>query len=498
MYELFQTWKQPPPHSNAPFLFASEQIKRLDDFLIRARKYQNNGPDSIKQNPPPQTLQQHAQAFISNQHHGLPQRDLLIAVDRLIELTNQRKALSPLDVDAQAQIQVLYKLKEVLSTQSLPPTILPAIQDKLMGFTRKELERLNNRSTPMVHQMLPLQQQPGLGQGQSGQPPLDLSRLGPLVQQMMMGQQGQNYPQNYGLSQPNLGVSANPPNYSQANFGGLANPMAGLFANGNSGQPNTPVIPESLLSSLKTAGLVSNGIVFKVELSNAELLKPRPELVENFLYKNLPKQCSTCGKRYRDDAKGHEAREKHLDWHFRVNKCLREGNRAVNRCWYLTEQEWIEYHDEDEILGLVQLDHVRSDKDEKLDLEVLAKKYVPVPGDKTISRNCPICKDKFETQWSDEAEDWVWINAIEEKGKYFHAICHAESQMGKKKDGKEREKRLQASTDSQQDSPVIHTPTPQPVLPQGLDLAAILSNANSKRKFEGDDGRDAKREKFAI
>jgi pre-mRNA cleavage complex 2 protein Pcf11 len=237
------------------------------------------------------------------------------------------------------------------------------------------------------------------------------------------------------------------------------------------------------------------------------------------LYKKLPNQCSTCGKRYNNDAQGHEAREKHLDWHFRVNKRLREDNRAVNRCWYLTEQEWIKYHDEDEILGLVQVEQEKSEKEDRLDIESLGKKYVPVPTDKSISDHCPICKDKFETQWNEEAEDWVWINAIEEKGKYFHAICHAEAQLAKKKDTKEREKKSlhisQDAKDSARNSPAIATPqslhsqtvtpssqqpTPastQPVLPAGLDLASILANA-SKRKFEGDDERGTKREKSMV
>lgn len=557
MFELFQTWKNPPVNCNTPYLFAIEQMNKLENFLIRARQFQGSGRKPSPGPNSPLTLQQHAQDFISRERHGLPQHDLLTAVDQLVELTNQRKAMNPGDIDAHTQIDMLHKLKDVLSTQSLPPSILPAIQDKLMAFTRKELERLNSKTNgqnnhhypppSMLNQ--PVQNQPNFGyssnfnnnihnnhngnqlqqQQQQDQPnqhqaqqqyqQLDLSKLGTLVQQMVGGpQQVQQHQQqqNHHHHQQQQQLQQNQLQQPGALFGSSPN----------------PILPESLINSLKSAGLINNlknnnginGIAFKVELTNADIVKPRSDFVE-FLYKKLPNQCSTCGKRYSNDTKGQEEREKHLDWHFRVNKRLREENRAVNRCWYLTEREWIEYHDEDEILGLVQVEQEKLEKDSQIDIEALSKKFVAVPIDKTISNLCPICKDKFETQWSEEAEDWVWINTIEEKGKYFHAICHAEAQLAKKKDSKEKERKAISNSKDLKDS-VRNSPTPssmtsqaatpvatsqpietpsqstsqsksQPVLHAGIDLASILANAG-KRKFEGEEDQGTKREKSMV
>lgn len=50
----------------------------------------------------------------------------------------------------------------------------------------------------------------------------------------------------------------------------------------------------------------------------------------------------------------------------------------------------------------------------------LLNKFVMVPPtaatDEEISR-CPICKETFKNEYSEEEEDWVWRNCIEIDGK---------------------------------------------------------------------------------
>jgi pre-mRNA cleavage complex 2 protein Pcf11 len=53
--------------------------------------------------------------------------------------------------------------------------------------------------------------------------------------------------------------------------------------------------------------------------------------------------------------------------------------------------------------------------------------YIPVPTDAALSNvNCPICQEKFEGVWHDEAQEWVWMDAVKVGGRIYHATCLAE------------------------------------------------------------------------
>lgn len=59
----------------------------------------------------------------------------------------------------------------------------------------------------------------------------------------------------------------------------------------------------------------------------------------------------------------------------------------------------------------------------------LLNRTVPVPPDAATNeeiRHCPICKEEFKNEFSEEEEDWVWRNAIEVDGRIYHASCKAE------------------------------------------------------------------------
>lgn len=54
--------------------------------------------------------------------------------------------------------------------------------------------------------------------------------------------------------------------------------------------------------------------------------------------------------------------------------------------------------------------------------------YIPVPDDPIkASSVCPICQEKFEMKWLDEAQEFVWMDAKEVGGRIYHASCHAEA-----------------------------------------------------------------------
>jgi pre-mRNA cleavage complex 2 protein Pcf11 len=54
--------------------------------------------------------------------------------------------------------------------------------------------------------------------------------------------------------------------------------------------------------------------------------------------------------------------------------------------------------------------------------------YIPVPNDATMANSvCPICQEKFEARWIDDAQDFVWMDAVKIGGRIYHASCHAEA-----------------------------------------------------------------------
>jgi len=58
--------------------------------------------------------------------------------------------------------------------------------------------------------------------------------------------------------------------------------------------------------------------------------------------------------------------------------------------------------------------------------------YLPVPEDaasRAANSTCPICQEKFEMKWLDEAQEWVWTDAIRAgpQGRVYHASCHREA-----------------------------------------------------------------------
>ena len=54
--------------------------------------------------------------------------------------------------------------------------------------------------------------------------------------------------------------------------------------------------------------------------------------------------------------------------------------------------------------------------------------YLPVPDDSSrVNTACPICQEKFEMSWLDEAQEWVWTDAVNVGGRVYHASCHREA-----------------------------------------------------------------------
>jgi pre-mRNA cleavage complex 2 protein Pcf11 len=59
-------------------------------------------------------------------------------------------------------------------------------------------------------------------------------------------------------------------------------------------------------------------------------------------------------------------------------------------------------------------------------------KYVRVPTDASLHAPCPICQEKFDQnmKWHIEANDFVWMDAVNVNGKIYHATCWDEYSKG--------------------------------------------------------------------
>lgn len=83
--------------------------------------------------------------------------------------------------------------------------------------------------------------------------------------------------------------------------------------------------------------------------------------------------------------------------------------------------------------------------------------YLPVPDDPALANSlCPICQERFEMKWLDDAQEFVWMDAIKIGDRIYHASCHAEA----KKDG--------GST------PAYQRGTPEPVLGKRKNEVSVL------------------------
>ena len=94
--------------------------------------------------------------------------------------------------------------------------------------------------------------------------------------------------------------------------------------------------------------------------------------------------------------------------------------------------------------------------------------YIPVPNDATQAYSvCPICQEKFEARWLDDAQDFVWMDAVKIGRRIYHASCHAEAS----KDGNS--------------TPNRHA-TPDPVLGKRKAEVSLIHGILGRHKLRAD------------
>jgi len=165
-----------------------------------------------------------------------------------------------------------------------------------------------------------------------------------------------------------------------------------------------------------------------IELTTASMKKPRMHLISR-LYEAKPNMCTTCGRRFESTPEGKEKKARHMDWHFKM-KDPDAAKRGLHRQWYISEHEWIEYREVDESSPHNANDPASTSSATKQKKQA-KDRYVSVPQDVALQQApCPICQERFDTVWSAEANDFVWMDALSVGGKVYHATCFEEYSKG--------------------------------------------------------------------
>ena len=90
-------------------------------------------------------------------------------------------------------------------------------------------------------------------------------------------------------------------------------------------------------------------------------------------------------------------------------------------------QDWIRSREGDDESGAATVDSAHGSGAASAAANDPKKQYIPVPDDPALTNSiCPVCQEKFEIKWLNEAQEFVWMDARKVGNRIYHASCYAE------------------------------------------------------------------------
>ncbi|TXG61518.1 hypothetical protein EZV62_012881 [Acer yangbiense] len=237
--------------------------------------------------------------------------------------------------------------------------------------------------------------------------------------------QPQVFPPPSSYATPNQQVVASATSHSDL--------ISSLLSKGFISLPNQQPSQSGISQSDTINSLLNNLISAAKEESSAQdsiglefdpaKLKIRHESAIRALYADLPRQCTTCGMRF----KIQEDHRQHMDWHVRKNRAALVAKRPKqmqSREFFLTSDLWLTVAKD---IGTVKgpaffVTGDVKDKKKKPEEEVFAEED---------QKACPLCMEPFDEYFSNETNDWMYRGTA-----YFKAAKNSDRKLHSSLEGR--------------------------------------------------------------
>ncbi|KAL2066454.1 hypothetical protein VTL71DRAFT_2525 [Oculimacula yallundae] len=401
-------------------------------------------PPSQQYSPPPPTSTGYWQQQQQPLSQGQSSAEDGIAklnndIEKLIASSRAEWPQNPHDTSIGTKLKALLDLQTILQSQKLPPDQIALIKEQVAQLSRAP-QPAHKIQSPAMQIPTPVAATPAPAQ----QPTLS-SILGPGALAALLARSTAATPpvQASVIRSPPTTVaqpSYQPPPSNSASVEPLSLldklRAAGVLPSAPTPNPPAsytptpagfpPGFPPPFLNtppntSRTPLAVIPNDVVLKAN----SLKIPRPHLISS-LYEGLGVPCTQCGRRFQSDPEGKKKKSAHMDWHFHVRQRMDEAEaRGQHRSWYVDELDWIKSREVEGESGAISSEPSQNTTSAAVSTK---QQYLPVPDDPALANSiCPICQEKFEMKWLDEAQEFVWMDATNVGGRIYHASCYAEA-----------------------------------------------------------------------
>ncbi len=352
-------------------------------------------------------------------------------IDKLLAVDGQSLAANPADQALHERVDSLAQLKQVILTADLSTEEMNQIHAQLDSLSAAAQQANPSGHAAAMHGQ-PLPVQAATSAPAQVRSPVPAPAVPAALPQGLSGALANL---SALTAPPTAAAGAAPTNAAASLFASLmqAGLLPGSSTTSAAATPPPPNAPERDQDEDYIAAILA----LDIKTSGPEFNREPASSYELILHKHLPLQCRQCANRYPTGNKGQGRMDDHLDWHFTQNRRAKDSAaRGQSRSWFDRLENFIRGGFDDSVPTSKTSSSANTGEDGKSGLtaaqdkalkEKFAKSFVITPSDPDqAAKPCPICKEAFKSQWSEDEEEWIWLNAIhvEKEDVYYHASCH--------------------------------------------------------------------------